>query len=53
MEVDMLKEIKKALRKLGVKGQVTTVRYDSFTVTVYVDGKKFGLWDTVKNTFVE
>jgi len=22
-------------------------------VTVYVDGEKFGLWDTVKNTFVE
>jgi hypothetical protein len=48
-----LKEIKKALRKLGIAGKVTTVKYDSFTVTVYVDGKKIGLWDTTKNTFVD
>ena len=37
----------------GVTGKVTTKQYDSYTVTVYIDGKKFGLWDTVKKTFVE
>jgi hypothetical protein len=48
-----LKEIKKALKNLGIIGKVTTQQHDGFTVTVYVGGKKFGLWDTVKKTFVE
>lgn len=48
-----MKEIKEALKKLGVTGKVITKQHDSFTVTVYVDGKRFGLWDTVKKTFVE
>ncbi|HKL79224.1 MAG TPA: hypothetical protein VJ888_02175 [Mobilitalea sp.] len=48
-----MSEIKKALRSLGIKGKVSTEKHDSFTVTVYVDGKKFGLWDVVKKTFVE
>jgi hypothetical protein len=48
-----LKEIKEALKKLGITGKIKIEKYDSFTVTVYVDGKKFGLWDTVKKTFVE
>ena len=48
-----MKEIKKALKKLGVIGKITIKKYDSFTVAVYVDGKTFGIWDTVKKTFVE
>ena len=48
-----MKEINEALKKLGVTGKVTTQQHDSFTVMVYVDSKKFGLWDTVKKTFVE
>lgn len=48
-----MKEIKKALKKLGITGKVRTEKYDSFTVTVYVNNKKIGLWDTVKKTFVE
>lgn len=44
-----MKEIRKALKKLGITGKITTKRYDRFTVEVYVNGKKFGLWDTIKN----
>lgn len=46
-------EIKEALTQLGITGRISTEKYDSFTVTVYVDGKWLGLWDTVKKTFVE
>lgn len=48
-----MKELRKALTLLGVTGKITTEKYDRSTVTVYVDGKKFGIWDPVKHTFVE
>ncbi len=46
-------EVTAALQKLGVTGILNIQQHDSFTVTVFVDGKEFGLWDTVKKTFVE
>ncbi|HWR19804.1 MAG TPA: hypothetical protein VN608_09285 [Clostridia bacterium] len=53
----MLYKIKLALRALGVNGWKTaylaTIPDNPFVVEVYVDSKYFGLWDTVKNTFVE
>lgn len=48
-----MKEIRKALNALGVSGKVSIKEYDSFTLTVYVDSKKFGLWDKAKKTFVD
>lgn len=48
-----MKEIRKALKALSITGKITVKKYDSYTLVVYVDGKKFGLWDTTKNTFVE
>lgn len=47
-----MEELRKALKLLGVTGRITTAIYDRFTVTVYVDGKKFGIWDPIKHTFV-
>jgi len=56
-EATMLDKIKLALRALGVKGwdtsYIATMPGNPFVVEVYVDGKYFGLWDTVKDTFVE
>lgn len=49
----MLNEIKKAIKKLGITGKISIAKYDRFTVTVSVNGKIIGLWDTVKNTFVD
>ena len=49
----MKEEIEAALKALEVKGIVTTKQYDCFCFKVYVDGKEFGLWDSVKKTFVE
>lgn len=48
-----MNEIKEALKKLGITGKISIAKYDHFTVTVSVNGKIIGLWDTVKNTFVE
>lgn len=52
----MLYKIKLALRALGVKGWETAcavaVPGSAFVVEVYVNGEYFGLWDTVKGTFV-
>jgi hypothetical protein len=45
-----------ALRALGVKGWETAytiaVPGSAFVVEVYVNDQYFGLWDTVKETFV-
>lgn len=46
-------ELKRALQVLGVKGSVTIKRHAAFTVKVLVNGKEFGIWDTVKKTFVD
>lgn len=48
-----MKEIMKALRELGVSGIVTTKDIDFDRFSVYVDGEYFGIWDTIRKTFVD
>lgn len=54
MNKEQMEKLELSLRALGIKDkQVTTEVNDSFTVRVYLNGKCAGLWDIVKNTFVE
>lgn len=48
-----MKEIFEALTKLGVKGTITTKRISADRIAVYVNGKYFGIWDTIRKTFVD
>ena len=50
---NIVEELRKALQDLGVKGSVAVEKYDPFAVRVFVNGKEFGIWDTVKKTFVD
>lgn len=45
-------ELKRALEVYKVKGTVTVERYDFASLLVKVNGKNYGVWDTVKNNFV-
>ena len=54
-EIDRRKEkyMKEALKKLGVKGHITTKWITKDRIAVYVDNEYFGIWDTVRQTFVD
>jgi len=43
---------KQALITLGVKGKISVIK-NTFDLTVYVNGKYFGIFDKKKNTFVD
>lgn len=45
--------ITKALSNLGIKGTLMINQLDSSRFEVLVDNKYFGIFDTVKNTFVD
>lgn len=48
-----MEEIKIALEKLGIKGNIT-IRYISIDrYEVFVNNKHFGIWDANKKTFVD
>lgn len=38
-----MEELRKALKALGVTGNIAIKKYDKYTIIVYVDGNKFGL----------
>ena len=48
-----MKEIKKALNELGVKGHITTKWITTDRIAVYVGDEYFGIWDTIRKTFVD
>ena len=48
-----MKEIKEALNKLNVKGYVTSKWITTDRIAVYIDDVYFGIWDTVRKTFVD
>lgn len=48
-----MKEIMKALRGLGAGGIVTTKHITTGRFAVYLDGEYFGIWDTIRQTFVD
>ena len=48
-----MKEIMKALRKLGHNGIVKTKWISKDRFAVYVDGEYFGIWDSNRKTFVD
>jgi hypothetical protein len=45
-------EIAAALKSLGVTGKIR-VEYFSILAVVYVNGKRFGIYDFIKKTFVD
>lgn len=45
-------EVAAALKALGVTGKVR-IEYFSTLAVVYVDGKRFGIYDFIKKTFVD
>lgn len=54
MKNSINEEIITALKNLGVRGEITlspTICTDKIKVSV--NGQYFGLWDTVKKTFVD
>lgn len=49
-----MEKLKNALKTLGIKNKhITVCKHDFATVDVYVNDKKFGTWDMIKNTFVD
>lgn len=48
-----MKEIKEALNKLGAEGHITTKWITTDRIAVYLDDEYFGIWDTVRKTFVD
>lgn len=48
-----MKELHEALTKLGVTGTVTTEWITTDRILVHVDDEYFGIWDTVRKTFVD
>lgn len=48
-----MKEIKKALEILGVTGTVQLRQIAADRIEVTVDGSYFGIWDSVRKTFVD
>jgi len=51
--IERRRAIISALRALGVSGDVSVKRCSYFVSEIYVNGEFFGLWDLVKQTFVE
>ena len=49
----IMKETTRAVRQLGANGTVTTKHIDMNRFAVYLDGEYFGIWDTVRKTFVD
>jgi len=48
-----VKEIKKALKYLGVKGSVRIEDVSIDRIKVFVNGEYFGIYDTQRRTFVD
>ena len=48
-----MKELKEALKKLNIKGKVSVKYISTDRISVYVDDKYFGIWDTIRKTFVD
>ena len=48
-----MKDINHALEKLGVDGYVTTKWVAGDRIAVYIYGEYFGIWDTMRQNFVD
>ncbi len=48
-----MKEIQKGLDQLGVDGYATGKWIAGDRIAVYIYGEYFGIWDTVRKTFVD
>lgn len=51
-EVKKMKELKKSLKQLGIKGHVMAIK-KSDIVYVFANGIYVGLWSLKRNTFVD
>ena len=50
---NLINEITKALETLGIKGTITFRPIVPDRIEVKVNGEYFGIWDTVRKTFVD
>ena len=50
---NLINEIAKALVVLGVTGKVHLRQIAADRIEVTVDGEYFGIWDSVRKTFVD
>ena len=48
-----MKEIKRALKKLKVKGEIQIKPIAQDRYAVYVNNVYFGIWDSIRKTFVD
>lgn len=53
MKNSISKDIRKALAALGVTGTVELRQIATDRIEVTVDGSYFGIWDSVRKTFVD
>lgn len=52
-KVKSMKEILKALNKLGVVGSPEIKEISTGRIAVYIDNEYFGIWDVERKTFVD
>ena len=50
---EIIKEVKEALKLYQINGKVDIKPIDSIRFVVYAEGTYFGIWDTIKKTFVD
>lgn len=48
-----MKEIKEALERLKVKGEIKIKPIAPDRYAVYINNVYFGIWDSIRNTFVD
>ena len=48
-----MKEIKEALERLKVKGEIKIKPIAPDRYAVYIDNVYFGIWDSIRKTFVD
>lgn len=48
-----MKELYKAIHALGIEKSFTIDWVSTDRIAVYIDGEYFGIWDTVRKTFVD
>lgn len=51
--VDIIKDILRGLRALGIVGEVALIVISYRRIKVYVDEEYIGIWDADRQTFVD
>ena len=48
-----MKELYEALKRLNVKGKVVIKHITTDRIIVYINSEYFGIWDSIRKTFVD